>query len=465
MGNDSLQILYVVHGFPPSEAAGAEIYAYHVARGMRERGHDARVFCPGNDPKRDEYQIFEETYEGIPVLRVNNTWRDLHRLMDTVHNAEIARIFGEILDEARPDLVHVQHTIGTTAEVLLLPAARGIPVVATLHDYWFHCPRGQRLTPRGHLCTKVQPWRCSLCVFKKRGRYGFDWSRDFLQGRTAACGERTGLTRFLRFPFHLAAEIFSEAGPRSIHRRNAFMAQCLKSADLLLCPSKFLAEEYRRQGAPEDRLVFWENGMDPEPFRDLPPRKSPWEGSRPIRFGFVGTLIPSKGPEVLVRAFQGIAPGLATLDIHGAGGGPNAARFERGLRRMNRHPDVRFHGRFEHGRLPEVLSRLDVLVQPSLWFENAPLTLHEAAMAGLAVVTSDLGGMAEFAGRFGNALTFPRGDVSALRSVLERLIGERDLLPSLVPARRAVRTLDDDVEGLLKHYRALIEGRRRRTTP
>ncbi len=456
MGNDALQILYVVHGFPPSEAAGAEIYAYHVARGMRERGHDARVFCPGNDPNLDEYETFEETYEGIPVLRVNNTWRDLHRLMDTVHNRQVAEIFAKLLDTTQPDLVHVQHTIGTTAEVLPLAAARGIPVVATLHDYWFHCPRGQRLTPRGHLCEEIEPWRCSLCIFKKRGRYGFDWSRDYLQGRSVACGDRTGLSRFLRFPFRLAAEVISEVGPNAIRRRNAFMAQCLKSADLLLCPSKFLAEEYRRQGVPEERLVFWENGMDPEPFRHLPTRALPQEEHRPIRFGFVGTLIPSKGPETLLRAFQSIPQGAATLDIHGSGGGPNAERFEKKLRDMNRHPDVRFHGRFEHERLPEVLSRLDVLVQPSVWFENAPLTLHEAVLAGLAVVTSDLGGMAEFAERFGNALTFPRGDAAALQRVLERLIQDEELLPSLVPAQRSVRTLDDDVEGLLDHYRTLI---------
>ncbi len=458
MGNDTLQILYVVHGFPPNEAAGAEIYAYHVARGMRRRGHDARVFCPGNDPTRDEYATFREDYDGIPVLRVNNTWRDLHRLMDTVHSPRIAEIFSGLLDETRPDLVHVQHTIGTTAEVLPLAAARGIPVVATLHDYWFHCPRGQRLTPRGHLCDEIQPWRCTLCVFKKRGRYGFDWSRDYLQGRVAACGERSGPSRFLRFPFHLAAEVLSQAGPSAIRRRNAFMDQCLEAADLLLCPSKFLAEQYRRQGVPEERLVFWENGMDPEPFRGSPSR----ERGGPIRFGFVGTLIPSKGPDVLLRAFQGIPPGVATLDIHGAGGGPNGERFEAMLRRSNTHPDVRFHGRFAHERLPDVLSGLDVLVQPSLWFENAPLTLHEAAMAGLAVVTTGMGGMAEFAERFGNALTFPRGDVAALRAVLLRLIEDEDLLASLLPPRRSVRTLDEDVEGLLRRYRDLIAERRMR---
>src|SRR5206468_6511433 len=56
---------------------------------------------------------------------------------------------------------------------------------------------------------------------------------------------------------------------------------------------------------------------------------------------------------------------------------------------------VRFHGRYEHHDLPALLAGLDVLVVPSLWWENSPLTVREGALAGLSVVVSQLGGLVE----------------------------------------------------------------------
>jgi glycosyltransferase involved in cell wall biosynthesis len=44
--------------------------------------------------------------------------------------------------------------------------------------------------------------------------------------------------------------------------------------------------------------------------------------------------------------------------------------------------NVTFHGRFDNRRIGGVLQNIDVLVLPSIWFENAPLTLNEAAMSG-----------------------------------------------------------------------------------
>ena len=37
-----------------------------------------------------------------------------------------------------------------------------------------------------------------------------------------------------------------------------------------------------------------------------------------------------------------------------------------------------------------------MLVVPSIWWENSPLTIHEAFLAGIPVITANAGGMAEF---------------------------------------------------------------------
>jgi glycosyltransferase involved in cell wall biosynthesis len=75
-------------------------------------------------------------------------------------------------------------------------------------------------------------------------------------------------------------------------------------------------------------------------------------------------------------------------------------------------------------------------------------------MAGMPVVTSGHGGMAELAERFGNALLFRPGDPDDLARVLRRFLDEPGLWTELVP-RRAVRSVADDVDAQLERYAAL----------
>ena len=125
----------------------------------------------------------------------------------------------------------------------------------------------------------------------------------------------------------------------------------------------------------------------------------------------------------------------------------------------NRHPGVTFHGRFDNRRIAEILGSFDVLVVPSRWWENAPLTVHESVMARMPVVLSDHGGMRELAERFGNAVGFRADDAADLARALRRFLEEPGIWRELAP-RRAVRTVADDVTGLLRHYDELVAARR-----
>src|SRR6185436_15305485 len=64
---------------------------------------------------------------------------------------------------------------------------------------------------------------------------------------------------------------------------------------------------------------------------------------------------------------------------------------------------------------------LDLLVVPSLWWENSPLTVLEAMAAGVPVVASRTGGVPEILPESAGLLV-PPGDVGALRTALQRAI-------------------------------------------
>jgi glycosyltransferase involved in cell wall biosynthesis len=113
---------------------------------------------------------------------------------------------------------------------------------------------------------------------------------------------------------------------------------------------------------------------------------------------------------------------------------------------------VQFHGPFEPSQVDAVLSGLDLLVVPSVWYENMPITIHEAHRHGIPVVVTSLGGMAEAVEHGVDGLTFPRGDARALAQSLRSLALDAALYDRLARNRPHVATLEEVVDRLEELY-------------
>ena len=85
-----------------------------------------------------------------------------------------------------------------------------------------------------------------------------------------------------------------------------------------------------------------------------------------------------------------------------------------------------------------------MLVVPSVWLENAPFIIREAFAAGLPVVASNLGGMAELVDDGRSGLLFAPGDASDLRRALARLLDEPGLLDRLRAGVPRMKTIEED---------------------
>jgi glycosyltransferase involved in cell wall biosynthesis len=454
-----MRILQVAHGYPPDQMAGAEVYTWTVSRELARRGHDVRVFVPVHRPGHANLSLIDEELDGVRVTRLNLVPGSPHRLRVTYTNPAVDEIFARWLRELAPEVMHVQHTVGLSTGVFEVAQAQRVPTLFTLHDFWFHCPRGQRFTPRHHLCEKVEPWRCALCIGTWRAAWARKWLTHYARGRTAETHGEGLATRSLRFPLRALRYVADETFRAPILERNDYMLAAMLRADRILAPSRFLMDRFVEQGVPAERMHFSEYGMDDAPFRAVAARKKRDPATRPVRFGFIGTLMPTKGPDLLVRAFQSLPHGQATLAMHGAGTGDKTAGYVAALQAANRHPGVTFHGRFDNRRIAEILGSFDVLVVPSRWWENAPLTVHESVMARMPVVLSDHGGMRELAERFGNAVGFRPDDPEDLARALRRFLDEPGIWDELAP-RREVRSVRDDVDGLLAHYADIVAARR-----
>ena len=459
-----MRILIVVHGFPPHAQGGAEIYAeQHALALVRGYGDDVHVLTREQRPERPEYAIRSERRDGLGITWINNTFRDIRTFEDSYRSAPIARIAADVIDEFRPEAAHVHHLTCLSTEIPGLLAARGVPTLLTLHDYWLLCHRGQLLDTGYRLCAGPEPSGCHSCV-------GAAWSPlpstvvpalravDRRLPRPVASGVRNLMA-------HLSDAMGDTQGAAVARRRLEHMQAVCRHVDRVLAPSRSIRDRFISFGIAPERIELSPYGIDHAPFGPRPAALSP----SALRVGFLGTLMASKAPHVLLEAFRRLAPGTATVDLLGAQADYHGdASYRDVLAPLLSLPGVRALGPQARPQISGALASLDVLVVPSIWPETSPIVIREAFLTGLPVVGSNIGGIPELVQHELNGLLFEPGDVEGLHRALQRLIDEPGLLERLRggAARTSVRTLDDDVADIRGMYESsAAKSRSRRERP
>src|SRR5262249_33102376 len=161
-----------------------------------------------------------------------------------------------------------------------------------------------------------------------------------------------------------------------------------------------------------------------------------------LRIGYVGSLIVSKAPHVLLEAFSRLPRESASLvvageyaDYHGD------SRYRPVLDRATAGSAARFVGGIGREEVLRLLREIEVLVVPSVGEENSPFSIKEAFALGIPVVASRIGGMPELVLDGVNGLLFAPGDARALHAALSRLLDEPGLLDRLRAGIAPVRSI------------------------
>jgi GT2 family glycosyltransferase len=198
--------------------------------------------------------------------------------------------------------------------------------------------------------------------------------------------------------------------------------------------------QFERFGIPASRMLVQQQGID---IRHIAPSDRPLTG--PVRIGFIGSLIVSKAPHVLLEAVAGLPSDRVSLTIAGDIAPYHGDdSYGQRVRPLLKNPGVEWLGNVAHDRIPALLASLDMLIVPSVWIENSPFVIKEAFAAGVPVVASNLGGMAELVEDGRNGLLFEAGDAADLRRVIARLLDEPGLLARLREGLPRVKSIDED---------------------
>jgi glycosyltransferase involved in cell wall biosynthesis len=452
-----VRILQVIHQFPPYSSQGSEVYCYNLAKRLQE-SDDVRVFHVSNTRPARPRRLVRETFDGLQTYHCVDGGQ-YARVADWP-NAFLRKQFQSVLDDYRPEVVHFHNFVSLGDNLVSLARASGAAVVYTLHDFGLICPNTFLLRSDGTLCGKGDPDFfqdcCPTLIRTVGGRLPVlaphlpplaRWRLYANQDSRPAIGAA------LRAGVGIAEWWWGDPNHTSVSRkRDFFLTQTrriFRDVDLFLAPSEFLRQRYLSCGLAPEKLVFLRNGM-----RSFP-RAARDRATGRIAFGYIGALHAQKGVELLLEAFRGLGD-RADLHIHGSAfGSPVSESYWHRIH--ERHAgSVVFHGPYNNQRIGEILASLDVVVVPSLWYENSPLTIQEAFIGGVPVITADRGGMAELVRDGIDGLHFRLGDVADLRDKLQYVIDHPDVLARLRSNIPNVPDIDRQAADVRARYEALL---------
>ncbi len=456
-----MRIILTVHQFLPDYYSGTEILTFETARAFQRLGHDVVVFAghPNLQGLPEDQRFDSYNHEGIRVQRFHQDFVPLGGQAPSTdwefNNPRFGSYFERYLQEQRPDWVHIFHLARLSASVIDVCHRLQVPVTMSPTDFWLICPTCILLLPDKSMCqgpdvSGINCMRHMFSIHHGPGRNAKlkkvpDWLLTLMIGLM-----KSGI--FDRYWF----------GPsiRALVGRRGHLRQRMNLLDKVVVPTRLMERMLVQNGLQPEKVVFSPYGIN----RDNTQASTRGRREGRLRVGYIGILGEHKGVHILIGAIRRL-PQSEPLDVKIYGKLQEYPAYVAGLQQLAAgDPRISFCGTFPNREIGGVLSSLDVLVVPSVWFENAPLVIYSALASGCPVIASNLGGMMEIIEHGRNGLLFPAGDAHALSMCLHRLMHEAGLLQELSSNVRPPRTAAQYAQDLLGIYAQILQSRPSRLT-
>jgi glycosyltransferase involved in cell wall biosynthesis len=433
------KILLALHQFFPRFYTGTETLVLEVAQELRTRGHAVVIIhaepSTPDHPGPDQPEMRRAEYEGFPVWRVfpgpEGPPRD--RLDRESWEDRLVPLYEKILGQEKPEIVHAFHFMRLTLSFAETVKQTGIPLYFTTTDFWPLCPTYQLLKPDHRLCDGPNPISCFQCLLA------------LYAGGIPRCPWHLRLG--IRFPrLAVACSPMARVLRNILRQRVIRNARILQLADGVLWSNEFLKDMFACNGltAHNQRVVPFPVPQKASALFDLP-APAP---SDTLNIAFIGSLTPSKGPQIVIEAVTRLAPSVP-IRLH-VWGAALKAEFLDHLRRVaGNDARILFRGTFPQEQFADVLRDMDILAIPSLWYENTPLTALSGLAARRILVASDIGGLSSLIRHGQNGFLFPPGDVLALVDLFATLARDKRVLAKMARAITppgTVRAYVDEIE-------------------
>lgn len=352
---------------------GVETYLRDLIPGLRKRGHAVALLS--SNPLAPNATPIVPADPELPMWSMSGSNRD--------------NVFRSI-DSWKPDLVFLHGMASPDDEATLSEA---YPTVFFAHGHSSTCISGTRthLFPTPRPCHKQFGAGCLFHYFPRR------------------CGGLNPLTMI---------DLYRQARQR-VKRLPEYRA--------VIVASRSMAEEYRHNGVPEDRLHIVP--LYPAPQNSDP---IPLDRAQTSRVLYVSRLYTEKGARLIVRAMAMASEKLSRLlTLVVAGDGPERSVMEAQAKQWT--VPIEFHGWVNGEERARLMREADVLVVPSVCPETFGLVGVEAGSLGLPAVGFAVGGIPDWleSGKSGELAPGDPPRAAAFADALVRALKDFAYLQSL----------------------------------
>lgn len=363
-----MRILNVHKYFWPRD--GASKYALQLADLLVEKGHEVVPFAmqsPENMPS--PYSPWFVSNAELNNPRRVSVWKKITYTGRMFYSREAKHKLIDLLKENPVDIAHL-HNIYHHISPSILPVLkkRGIPIVMTLHDYKLLVPN-YTMFHHG-------------AVHEEDGR---GWYMSCVKNK---CQKNSRAQSAI-----LTAEMIWH---------HKIMKYYERYVDHFIAPSRFMLELCVRFGWPREKFSYIPHPVETHK------NAIHTNGSY---VAYIGRLSEEKGVRVLAEA----AARTPEINYKIIGTGPEE-KFLRQYITSHQLGNIELTGFKTGEELEHAINNARLLVVPSIWYENAPLSVLEPMAMGKVVIGSNIGGIPELLPR---ELLVPPNDAAALASAVQ----------------------------------------------
>ena len=377
---------------------GAELQMLSLRQGLRDLGHDVRLFSSLATPVSDSDFVADYSCFGTNSL--------LQVLSQTINPSAYFKL-RQILKEFQPDVVHIRMFLWQMSPAIL-SLLKDIPCIYQTAVYKAICPAGTKVLPDGRECDQTPGKVCLNCLTPQ------SWAVLMLQQKLWS------------------------------YWRNA--------VDVVVALSQGMKTKLEMAGIEPVEVVY--NGV---PVRD---KVASFKAIPTVVYA--GRLVPEKGVDIILKAFAKVLAAVPQAKLIIAGDGTEKDNLQSLSQDLGITDAVTWLGYLPQAEMEQHFTGAWVQVVPSQWAEPFGNVTTEAMMRGTAVIASAVGAQPEIVvdEQTGFLISIP-SDVDAWENKLTMLLSDRNLAVAMGNAGRdrALNQFSENARNqkFLEIYNRLLE--------
>lgn len=405
--------------FSDKYPTGVNPIVFGTYRTLREKGEEVFVYAHDVKPYIDEDYPYTKFFpKSTFIWDVEQTKENKKiYLRNMVYNSEAEKNLGEMLDEIKPDLVHI-HTAWNMSFSILKPIKkRKIPVIFTVHDIQIFCPTIFSIGL--NYCSDCRGYNTLPCLFKKcKGTY-------------------------LKSAFY-SIKSFTER-----------VLGSQRDIDLYIAVSEATKQYMTKSGIKESKIRVLPNFANNEMVKSA----ENYEPKYGDFFFYAGGAGKIKGIETLLEAIKQLPKDIC---FHIAGGGDYERITE--FIKNNNLQNVRISGPLTREQMEEEYKNCLCVLMPSECFETMGMINVEGAIFSKPSISSNIGGLSDVVENEKTGLLFEPANSEQLKECVLRYWKNKDLAVEHGKQARekVLKVYREDLyfEKLLEIYKEVINTKR-----